>query len=65
MTDSEKIAALTGMVKRFLEEGDYNEAGDYVFASDAADPEELSSLAKIPSVVADALALVRQLEAGR
>jgi hypothetical protein len=53
---------LVAMIKRFLQEGDYNDEGDYVFASDTVETGPLSEPdTMVPGVVLDACELLREL----
>lgn len=54
---------LIEMIRRFLQEGDYNDEGDYVFVSDTVESGPLAEPdTMVPGVVLDACALLREID---
>ena len=61
MTDTEK--KLADMIARFLNEGDYNDDGDYMFVSDTPDDDPtVEPVPLVPGVVLDASRLLREIK---
>lgn len=60
MTDLEKSIA---MIERFLQEGEYNDEGDYVFVSDTIEAGLLAEPGSmVPGIVLDAAKLLAELK---
>ena len=61
----EREQRLIDMIRRFLQEGDYNDEGDYVFTSDTPESGPLAEPdTMVPKIVLDAAELLRELKGG-
>lgn len=63
MTDQDKIKELNDIVRRFLTEGEYNDEGNYVFASDTVETGPNSEPdTMVPRLVLDAAKVLRDID---